>query len=68
MVDEPNATLVVSGVFCVTFATLISSPMIAQVAANSDFVVKPMTHGTLFLWNSIVTTSGFPSLCSFMRV
>ena len=27
-----------------------------QVAANSDFVVKLMTHGTIFLWNLIVST------------
>ena len=31
--------------------------MIIQVAGNSDFVVKSMTHGTIFLWNSIVSTS-----------
>ena len=37
---------------------LISSPIISQVAANADFVVKFMTHGTMFLWNSIVSTSG----------
>ena len=45
-------------------STLISSPMITQVASNSDFEEKSMSHGTI-LENLRGT---FPFLCSFVCV
>ena len=44
---------------------LICSFMISEVATNYYFVEKPMTHGTTFLWNSIMRRVVSFSLCFY---